>query len=207
MFKHIIEYTSLIASLVVIVHYYFYTDRQLKTVFLFFSGALFLGTISEAAAIISTGSYHYPGFRWYIGPVPLFIAFGWCSSFYMIYHISRQLTFHLQDHKHFFWIVAAGGGFVGLFMDLFFDPVAISMNWWEWKNGGPYFNVPTANFSGWFVFAAGFCATYNLALSKDWSYGKKVIGFYGMLVGVFIVTALCSFPFLMLDFSFSARFL
>lgn len=197
MFKHTIEYTSLLATIVVIVHYYFYTGKSLKYVFLFFSGALFLGSISEVAAILTTGSYHYPGFRLYIGPLPLFIALGWCSSFYMIYQISWQISFHWQGHKHFLFIIGVVGGLVGLFMDLFFDPVAVSMNWWEWKNSGPYFGVPTVNFVGWFIFAGGFCAMYNLVLSKSWEFGKKVVVFYGLLVGVFIVTACSSFPFMM----------
>ncbi len=131
--------------------------------------------------------------------LPVFVAFGWCNIFYFIYQITRQITFRLSNHPRYLWIVGFVGGLVGLCVDLFFDPVAASLNWWDWKNGGPYYGVPTANFVGWFFFGGGFCFAYNLVLSKNWKFRKKVIRFYLLLFTVFAITAICSFPFLKKD--------
>ncbi len=181
MFKHAIETISILASILVVVHYYFYTNKNAKYTFLFFSGALLIGTISEIAAMLTTDSYHYDGFRWYIYKVPVFVAVGWCNVFYFIYQITRQITFRLSNHPRYLWIVGFVGGLVGLCMDLFFDPVAASLEWWEWKNGGPYYGVSTGNSVGWIFFASGFCFVYNPVLSKNWKFRKRVNRFYLLL--------------------------
>lgn len=38
------------------------------------------------------------------------------------------------------------------FIDLLIDPVAIGpMNFWVWRDHGPYYGIPTLNFIGWFI--------------------------------------------------------
>lgn len=36
-------------------------------------------------------------------------------------------------------------------LDMIMDPVMVHMGKWAWTDGGPYFNIPTGNFIGWFV--------------------------------------------------------
>lgn len=196
MYKHIIEYVSLIATILVMVHYYYYSGKKFPKIFLFFGGSIFIGTVSEAITILTTKSYHYVGFSFYIGPVPLFIALGWCTNFYFTWHIANQLTFKLIGKKYFYIINGIIAGLAGVLIDLFFDPVAVTMDWWTWKNGSAYFNVPVINFIGWFVFCGGYAPIYNF-FDKSKLTGFKKVGFFMLsLVGMFIVTAALTMPFL-----------
>jgi putative membrane protein len=80
--------------------------------------------------------------------------------------------------------------------DLWYDPVAVAMKWWTWTNPGPYYNVPTSNFIGWFVFAGLFCPAFAWVDSKDWVFRKKILVFFALLPLVLLITAAASFPFL-----------
>lgn len=196
MYKPVVEYVSLVATVLSIIHYYYYSNKKIGSVILFFFGAIFIGTLSEAVTILTTNSYDYVGFSFYIGPVPLFITIGWCNSFYFTWHISNQITFKLKDKKFFYVANAITAGIAGVLIDLYFDPVAVSLDWWQWKNGSAYFNVPVINFIGWFIFCGGYAPIYNYFNKKDLSGLKKTALFILSLVGLFIVTAVCTLPFL-----------
>lgn len=196
MYKHVIEYVSLTATIIAFVHYYFYTGKNLKKVALFFSGAIFIGTLSEAVTILTTGSYDYKGFSLYIGPVPLFITIGWCTSFYFTWHIANQLTFILHDKKYFYLVNGLAAGLTGVVIDLYFDPVAVTLDWWQWKNGSAYFNVPIINYIGWLVFCGGYAPIYNYFNGRKMVIYKKALFFFLSLIGLFIVTAASTLPFL-----------
>lgn len=196
MYKQVVEYVSLFATVLSIIHFYYYSNKKIGSVFLFFFGAIFIGTLSEAVTILTTNSYDYVGFSFYIGPVPLFITIGWCNSFYFTWHISNQITFKLKDKKSFYIINGITAGIVGILIDLYFDPVAVSLDWWQWKNGSAYFNVPIINYIGWFVFCGGYAAIYNYFDKKELSKFKKSAFFILSLIGLFIITAICTLPFL-----------
>ena len=195
MFKHTVEIISLILNILCWIHYYIYS-KKLSKVVVFFSGAVFLGGIIEAVSIITTSSYNYPGFLIYLGPVPLFIAIGWGSTFYITYRISDQILSQFVNKKNYFLLFGMTAGLVGLVTDLCYDPVAVNLGWWEWQKGSIYFGVPISNFIGWFVFCFGFCFVYKYIYSKEWSTPKKTMFFYLSLVIVFFVTAFSTMPFL-----------
>lgn len=197
MYKSGVEYISYIATILVFIHYYYYSNKEIKKVLLFFSGAIFIGTLSEAVTMLTTNSYDYKGFNIYVGPVPLFITIGWCSSFYFTWHIANQLTFMLINKKYFYFVNGVVAGISGLMIDLFYDPVAVTLDWWQWKNGSSYFNVPIINFVGWFVFCGGYAAIFNFFDNNKKLKGfKKVILFFISLIGLFIITAIATLPFL-----------
>jgi putative membrane protein len=196
MFKQEVEIFSIVLNILCWVHCYFYSGKKISKVFVFFGGAMFLGGITEAVSIILTGSYNYPGFRWYIGPVPIFIALGWGATFYITYHLANHLTKGFEKTRYYFLTYGLVAGLLGMAMDLNFDPVSVSLNWWDWKNGSPYFGVPIANFVGWFFFCCGFCMAYKIVESLSWKTWKKAILFFLLLIPVFIVTSLSAMPFL-----------
>lgn len=195
MYLHVNEITGLLVNVLCWVHSYRYFGRKLEPVFFFFSGAILLGTFSETAAILMTGGYQYKGFWWNIGPVPLFIAVGWGAAFYFPYVFSSNMLRFLESKKSYTVIFGVLCGLIALFIDMWYDPLAVELKWWTWANGGSYYGVPTSNFVGWFVFAGLFCPSFRFISKKTWSTGHKILIYLLLLVGVFTVTALVSFPF------------
>lgn len=196
MFKHEVELFSIMINILCWIHSYFYFNKKISKVIIFFTGAVFLGAITEAVSIIVTGSYNYPGFRWYIGPVPIYIALGWGAIFYITYNLTNFFTQFCINSKLYYLIYAIIAGLLGLIMDLNFDPVSVSLNWWVWKSGSLYFGVPIANFIGWFFFCFGFCTVYKIIDLMKWSLFKKALIFYILLIPVFIITSISAMPFL-----------
>lgn len=196
MTKHIIEIVSILGTLIAVIHFYMYSNHDLRKLVLFFSGSMVLGTIAEAAAILSTESYLYRGFLWYIGPVPVFVAIGWCATFYMTFLIGKQLVLPSEGQPHFLWKLGLSAGLTGVVLDLCFDPVAHLLGLWEWKNGSFYYGIPISNYIGWFFFCGGFAMAYHHVTRNGKSGAREFGMFYLWLVGVFAVTAASSFPFL-----------
>jgi uncharacterized membrane protein len=195
-FKHTVEIIGILSNILCWIHYYIVTGRKPDRVLLFFGGSIFLGTISEIAALVLTGSYDYPGFRWYIGPLPVFIAIGWGSTLYFGYMISNVIARPLEGRRLFYLYYGLIAGGIGLCIDLCYDPVAVMLGWWKWDKGSAYFGVPVANFIGWFVFTGGFCPAYRRIDSSQWSIAKKTGVLAIAILIVFIATALSSFPFI-----------
>lgn len=196
MYRGVFEIVSLTATGLCCLHFWL-ACRSLVMVARFFSGAILLGALAEAAAIVVTDSYDYPGFHLYVGPVPLFIAVGWGASFYFTHSVAAALSSPPQSGRLSIWSLGLKSGLVGVLIDLCFDPVAVSLGWWKWEGGSRYFGVPLANFLGWFSFCMAFSVAYA------WSEARQGLGvvartllFYLLLIVGFAVTALVSFPFL-----------
>jgi uncharacterized membrane protein len=106
------------------------------------------------------GRYHYTGALQpqLFGVVPLAIPCAWL----MVAAGAWQLTYDFR-----FWILDFGSSShkpqatsyklaraatLVLLLDLQIEPVATKINhYWIWRDGGPYYGVPTANFVAWWL--------------------------------------------------------
>ena len=52
-------------------------------------------------------------------------------------------------------------------MDAVIDPGAVSLGFWVWPEGGPYYGVPPTNYAGWLL--SGALATALLLAAGQWS--------------------------------------
>ncbi|MFW5775320.1 MAG: carotenoid biosynthesis protein [Chitinivibrionales bacterium] len=195
MYQHLNEVVSILSNIGCWVHAYFFFGRSLRRSALFMGGAMVLGTISELAAIATTGGYNYDGFWWYIGTVPLFIAIGWGAAFYFPFVFTSMIARHLPRKKLLLLWFGLIAGSIGVSIDLWYDPVAVALGWWSWKNPGPYYAVPTSNFVGWFCFTALFCTLFLFIDTRTWTFRRKTLVFIALLPVVLLITAAVSFPF------------
>lgn len=138
--------------------------------------ALFLGTasvLSLAAEYASirwgvpfgeTYSYHGDLRPRLLGVVPLFIPLAWAVLAYGPVMFLRPLAVRANGR----WsapriLIKAGlGGLYLMGLDLFLDPLAVSVGAWTWARRGPYFGIPLGNFGGWWVVGLAIYVCYFL---------------------------------------------
>jgi len=112
--------------------------------FLFFIGIL--GFFYEVLGVkigILFGSYNYTNvFNIKLFSVPLVMISAW------IIIVNFSLTF-IQNIRNKFFIIY--GSLIMVIIDLVIDPIAVhGLKIWTWDEKGPYFDIPTHNFLGWF---------------------------------------------------------
>ena len=141
-----------------------------KTLLLFFAAVIIGGGIENINSIF--GGYFYPGdasdLIVFIGLCPFDIILGWyviiycCSYFSHILIGKGEGSLPIQgigtnpekiDKKFIIRTVlrAALAGVIAVNLDFVIDPVAVENGWWIWTVPNLYiFDVPIANFFGWF---------------------------------------------------------
>ncbi len=63
--------------------------------------------------------------------------------------------------------ICIADGLIAMSMDLLMDPFQVKSGFWHWKNGGPYFNVPIGNFTGWVLVIAIITGIFRLYELKN----------------------------------------
>ena len=141
-----------------------------KTLLLFFAAVIIGGGMENINSIF--GGYYYPGSASnlivFIGLCPFDIILGWyviiyCTSYFSHILIGKgEGSLPIQgigtnpekiDMKFLKRTVlrAALAGLIAVNLDLVIDPVAVENGWWIWTVPNLYiFDVPIANFFGWF---------------------------------------------------------
>lgn len=94
-----------------------------------------------------------------IAGVPLIIPLFWFVFIYTAYGSVNALikikgggipAAPMDKIKSLVFLVLSEAALVTI-IDLIMDPVMVSRGEWTWGGGGPYFNIPTENFLGWFL--------------------------------------------------------
>ena len=61
-----------------------------------------------------------------------------------------------------------------LLLDLQIETVATKINrYWSWRDGGPYYGVPTANFVAWWLIGLVMALVVATILSRGWDGGGR----------------------------------
>jgi putative membrane protein len=80
--------------------------------------------------------------------VPVTTPFAWIMILCGCYAVSSAFS------RAPFWNQCLSVIGLMIWSDLLLDPVAVSLGWWYWPNGGIYYGVPVVNFFGWLISAA-----------------------------------------------------
>ncbi|MBK6266878.1 carotenoid biosynthesis protein [Marivirga sp. S37H4] len=139
--KWFIEKTAfnLLLSLVILLTYQQTFNFRLWIGFLF---CYFIGFFAEYLGVtygILFGSYEYPdtlGIQW--NGVPVIIGVNWFLLTFCIWALMRKTSFSPA-----FLIIPAT--ILTVLVDILIEPVAISLNFWQWENN----TVPLQNYVGW----------------------------------------------------------
>jgi len=104
------------------------------------------------------------------GGVPLFIPLAWyvitAAPFVFFRGLRVRRNRCLRPEVYALKVLLAGVFVCGV--DLILDPLAVSVAAWTWESGGPYFNTPVWNYTGWLGIAA-FVAAVHLPWSEPFS--------------------------------------
>jgi uncharacterized membrane protein len=117
--------------------------RKEKEYLILFFGLVAYGLALEMTTIQITQGYHYTGFLFMVGEVPLWIGCMWAVLVYTTMRTTDLLG--LPEH-----IRPIADAVLVAAVDVAIDPVAISMGLWHWSIPGNWFGVPYANYFGWF---------------------------------------------------------
>ncbi|KOY52742.1 carotenoid biosynthesis protein [Polaribacter dokdonensis] len=136
-----------------------YTHQKInKSLWFFFSACIFAGLTYEVIGIntgLLFGDYEYSSVMGYkIFGVPVLLGVLWFTTMYCVGILTYQVynwlkvkynfTISNQLEIHLLAIIAA---FIAVFLDLFLEPVAIKLNFWQWF---PYGEIPIYNYVCWF---------------------------------------------------------
>ncbi|PFA70162.1 hypothetical protein CN378_02340 [Bacillus sp. AFS015802] len=140
------------------------------------------------------GSYHYEkDFGFQLFGVPVTIGFAWVMVIFtsMAYY---ELLLNKAKTVVGACIYGSVTSLLAVTMDLIIDPVAFKgREYWIWDQGGPYYDIPTQNFMGWFFvsFSIQFILYYFIkqeTFSSKWS--RRMRRLYFLVILMFMVTAL-----------------
>jgi putative membrane protein len=184
---------NLIVSLILV----FYTHQYVnKSFWLFFIACTIAGVIYE---IIGTntgllfGDYEYSDVMGYkVLGVPVLLGNLWFTTMYCAGSLSFQsyqfikVKYDLQLSKkmklHFLAIV---GAFAAVLLDLFLEPIAIKLNFWQWLPNG---EIPIYNYVCWFFGSLILQYLFvNLNFNKQ---NKFAVYLYLIQVAFFIILSL-----------------
>ena len=103
-----------------------------------------LVAVEENCSMLLTHDYAYHGYQLWIGQFPVAIMLGWITVCYVGFIISARINNVVL------------GAFAASCLDAGFEPAAYFLGLWMWHNSvySPirYFNAPTQNAIGWFLF-------------------------------------------------------
>lgn len=94
--------------------------------------------------------------------VPVYVLIYWSILVYLGYSITTSILEYCGISKPFFpnkqyfaflFLLLFLDGLIVTAIDIFMDPIQVFMGTWTWLDPGPYFNIPTGNFLGWFLVA------------------------------------------------------
>jgi putative membrane protein len=92
------------------------------------------------------GSYSYGealGFK--IGGTPLLIGVLWFILVWSIGYLLRDLRWH--------WLIKSlTGATMMLLIDIFIEPAAVELGFWQWENN----TIPLQNYAAWFLISLGY---------------------------------------------------
>jgi len=149
--------------------YAYYTKSLRNTLFLFVLSCL-ISLIAEYAGTHSNLPFghrcvYHPNIQpMLFGHIPMVIPLAWFMIgftplvFLKRYHVYKERPHHM--YKRIVKVSLCALYMVGL--DLFIDPLAISVTAWTWETNGVYFGVPATNFVGWFFVGFIIHAVYTL---------------------------------------------
>ena len=132
---------------------------------LFIATSISVGAVAEYVSMtcgtIFGSTYSYVG--GYFGPapggLPVLIPLYWFVYIYTAYLLTSTLLVRMQrkepNAEDGNWallvlLIVFDSLFV-LGIDVILDPVMVKAGWWQWDEGGDFYNVPTGNFIGWFI--------------------------------------------------------
>jgi hypothetical protein len=154
-----------------------------------FGVTLVFGLILENGGIV-LGFFSEPGYLLYLPgvPAPLATALGWVNVLYCAFFAVERLLPRMPPLGK--GLVCA---FMGLSLDIPFDPVATRLEWWVWDPSLSVriWDVPVVNFIAWFWALFPYAALYYWMRGRE-GYGekRKVIYFVGsfplILAGEFL---------------------
>ena len=115
-----------------------------------------ISLLFESAGVASGvifGSYQYTDDlgSMFLGQVPYIIPVAWFMMIYPSLIVALRIVPTRRKRRIWVLLVAAVGGLAMTAWDLALDPVMVSLGFWEWHDGGPYFGVPVWNLIGWFL--------------------------------------------------------
>ena len=118
-----------------------------------FTAGFFLTALCESTGVLS-GAYVYPGFHFYIGPVPVANPASWIALVYIIIEVTNRLVYGVKSidiyekdrnrmNRESFalfkgsvlktvLVLAIIDSTLALVLDLVMDPLATVYNWWIW---------------------------------------------------------------------------
>ena len=141
-------------------------------------------------------NYEYPGqsHLW----VFVYILFGWIgisgSCLFVAEGILAKRGCDVLSQPNLWWRVPLATGLIAVLVDLFIDPIAVSIGYWVWfVRGNVYYGIPLLNFVGWFVlmfFAP--LAWIVIAKRRHWGYAKKAVASIASFVPLFAASVLLS---------------
>ena len=114
-----------------------------------------LGFLVEVAGVhtgVIFGDYAYgPTLGFKLWDVPLLIGLNWLVLIYC----TGMITYRATPY----WVVnAVLGSTLMIVLDIFIEPVAVALDFWQWSND----IIPLQNFIGWFVTAFVLQSLYHL---------------------------------------------
>ncbi|MFB6146567.1 MAG: carotenoid biosynthesis protein [Halobacteriaceae archaeon] len=123
---------------------------------LFLGAALVYGVVLEQLVILHFDAYTYniADAILTVGDVPLVIGVGWATIIYSGVQVARRLGVSARLRPLFVALFA-------LHIDLAIDAIAIRVPFWTWARVGAWFGVPLGNFTGWFLVASCFVASWQ----------------------------------------------
>ena len=179
----IIPFVLIISTLWIILVYLSYKTYGIKATLRLFLPMMIAALFLEAAAV-ANGRYTYPGYLLNIhvlqGSIPLIILMGWGVNLFLFMHLSDYLVNHWYKHNNYlrYIFVAIGASFIGIFLDLFEDPLAHHNNWWVWTETTStlrIFDVPYTNYLDWFLIMFFFTLTTQLIHNSQLTENRKII--------------------------------
>lgn len=138
-----------------LVLYFLFKERFSKSLVIW-SVMVFLVTFLIEFAGVETGSifgsYHYGDtMKLQLGNVPLIIAVNWTVLILATYSIALKLT------KSYFFSPVISSVLIVIF-DFFLEPVAMQLDYWQWKGD----IVPVQNYIAWFFISLVFSSLLSI---------------------------------------------
>ena len=135
---------------------------------------LFAGTAGLIAEIVGVktgmvfGEYHYSDQMGYkVADVPMVIGLNWAV-------LTLAIASFIRYWGKNVWIKAVAGASLMTLMDIFIEPIAQKLNYWQWKDG----IIPLQNYLAWWLISFGLF----LVVEKTLKDNANKIGF-----GVYII--------------------
>ncbi len=119
--------------------------------------------IGELCAV-ANGGFYYPGYLLYFsalgGSVPVIIVLGWSVNLFLFLHIGKDVVTRIyqKQNLHQLFYISICAGLFAVCLDFIEDPLAHHNSWWVWNQSIQritIFDVPLANYAGWFLIIGG----------------------------------------------------